>query len=85
MQTITSLTRRTNLERMQTWVEAMREAAHAKPDPEAFLAEWEDWLGRRMSDLGDGCPRYLEGLTAFDLGEAQIALGRPLTADAAAG
>jgi len=76
--------RRNNLERMQIWVEAMRQTALAKPDPEAFLSEWQDWLGRRMSDLGDGCPRYLAGLTAFDLGEAQIALGQPLTEAAAA-
>jgi hypothetical protein len=74
--------RQTNLERMQIWVEAMREAALAKPDPEAFLAEWCDWLGLRMSDLGDGCPRYLRGLTAFDLGEAQVALSRPIMARA---
>ena len=49
--------RRSNLKRMQVWVEAMRDAALAKPDPEAFLAEWRDWLGLRMSDLGEGCPR----------------------------
>jgi len=78
----TSIDRRTNLERMQIWVEAMRKTALSKPDPDAFLAEWRDWLGLRMSDLGDGCPRYLQGLTAFDLGEAQIALGQPLPAHA---
>ncbi len=78
----TSIDRRTNLERMQIWVEAMRKTALSKPDPDAFLAEWRDWLGLRMSDLGDGCPRYLQGLTAFDLGEAQIALGQPLPARA---
>ncbi|HLK25034.1 MAG TPA: hypothetical protein VKT30_10275 [Caulobacteraceae bacterium] len=72
--------RRTNLQRMRVWVEAMRDAAAAKPDPQAFLAEWHDWLGRRMSELGDGCPRYLAGLTAFDLGEAQVALAQPLAA-----
>lgn len=76
----TQADRRTNLQRVRVWVEAMRETALAKPDPEAFLAEWHDWLGRRMSDLGDGCPRYLAGLTAFDLGEAQVALGQPLAA-----
>jgi len=76
--------RRANLERMRVWLEAMRQIALAKPDPETFLEEWQDWLGLRMSDLGDGCPRYLAGLTAFDLGEAQIALARPLTAEAPA-
>jgi hypothetical protein len=78
----TTIDGRTNLERMQVWVGAMREAALAKSEPEAFLAEWRDWLGLRMSDLGEGCPRYLEGLTAFDLGEAQIALAQPLPAPA---
>ncbi len=82
--TTTDSTRRNNLERIQVWVAAMRETALAKPDPEAFLAEWQDWLGRRMSDLGAGSPRYLAGLTAFDLGEAQIALARPLAVDAPA-
>jgi hypothetical protein len=74
--------RQTNLERMQIWVEAMREVALGRPDPEVFLGEWRDWLGLRMSDLGQGCPRYLKGLTAFDLGEAQIALAQPLPAPA---
>jgi hypothetical protein len=76
--------RQTNLDRMQTWVQAMRQTALAKPDPETFLAEWRDWLGLRMSDLGEGCPPYLVGLTAFDLGEAQIALAQPLPARAEA-
>ena len=80
----TAADRQTNLERMQIWVEAMRTTALAKPDPEAFLAEWRDWLGLRMSDLGEGCPRYLQGLSAFDLGEAQIALAQPLPARAEA-
>jgi hypothetical protein len=78
----TAIDRTTNLERMQVWVEATRGAALDKPDPEAFLAEWRDWLGLRMSDLGEACPRYLTGLTAFDLGEAQIALAQPLPARA---
>ena len=73
--------RQTNLARMQTWVQAMRTTALSKPDPQTFLAEWQDWLGRRMSDLaGADCPRYLAGLTAFDLGEAQVALAQPVTA-----
>ena len=83
MKTILS-DRNANLERMHVWVKAMRDTARAKPDPQAFLAEWQDWLGLRMSDLGEGCPRYLAGLTAFDLGEAQIALARPLAAEAPA-
>jgi hypothetical protein len=75
--------RQTNLARMRTWVQAMRATARDKPDPEAFLSEWQDWLGRRMSDLGGAdCPRYLAGLTAFDLGEAQIALAQPVAVPA---
>jgi hypothetical protein len=79
------MTRERNLARMRAWVEGMRERALAEPDPDAFLLGWHDWLGRRMSDLGaDECPRHLAGLTAFDLGEAQIALRRPLVAAASA-
>ncbi len=64
---------------MRTWVEALRATAARRDDGEAFLMHWRDWLGARMSDLGgDEAPRGLEGLTAFDLGEAQIALARPL-------
>jgi hypothetical protein len=74
-----------NLARMAAWVEATRAAALAGPDPQAVLMDWCDWLGRRMSDLGGGdCGRHLHGLTAFDLGEAQIALLRPPTIAAAA-
>jgi hypothetical protein len=75
-----------NLDRMAAWVEATRAAALAGPDPCAVLMEWCDWLGRRMSDLGGGdCGRHLRGLTAFDLGEAQIALLRPAACAAATG
>jgi hypothetical protein len=76
--------RRENLARMTLWIATTRATALARPDPDAFLADWCDWLGLRMSDLGgDDCNRSLRGLTAFDLGEAQIALMRPLAAEAA--
>lgn len=73
------MTRDDNLARMRAWVGALRATAARRDDGEAFLMHWRDWLGRKMDELGgDEVPRGLEGLTAFDLGEAQIRLSHPL-------
>jgi hypothetical protein len=72
--------RRRNLERMCAWVEGARAAAAARSDADAFLLDLHDRLGLKMSELGGAeAHRHLRGLTAFDLGEAQTALLRPLT------
>jgi len=71
---------------MTAWVRQARLAAAAKPDAWAFLMDRHDWLGERMSELGGADANlHLRGLTAFDLGEAQIALLQPLTDVAATG
>ena len=77
-----SKARRGNFARMMAWVEATRAVAAARSDASEFLGDAHDWLGRLMSRLG-GVDRHLRGLTAFDLGEAQIALLRPLGAEPA--
>jgi hypothetical protein len=66
--------------RLAAWVEAKRGFAAARPDPDAFLMAWHDWLGGEMARLAeDETPVHLVGLTAWDLGQAQLALLRPLT------
>jgi hypothetical protein len=69
--------RLTNLAAMQQWVRRIRVEAAQADDPDAALMRAHDLLGRRMSHLGEGISGS-EGLTAFDLGEAQIALLAPL-------
>jgi hypothetical protein len=65
--------------RLAAWVAAKRGFAAAKPDPDAFLMTWHDWLGGELARLAeDELPTHLIGLTAWDLSEAQTALIRPL-------
>jgi hypothetical protein len=65
--------------RLAAWVEAKRGFAADRPDPDAFLMAWHDWLGDEMARLAeDETPAHLVGLTAWDLGQAQLALLRPL-------
>jgi hypothetical protein len=66
-----------NLAKMQAFVRQMRINAAKQPDPDAFLMSWHTELGLLMSHLPSDA-RELEGLTAWDLGEAQIALIKPL-------
>ena len=65
--------------RLAAWVESKRDFAAARPDPDAFLMAWHDWLGGELARLAeDETPDHLIGLTAWDLSEAQAALIRPL-------
>lgn len=66
-----------NLAKMQAWIVQMRVNALKQADPDAYLLSWSDELGILMSHLPSDA-KELEGLTAWDLGEAQIALIRPL-------
>lgn len=66
-----------NLAKMQAWIVQMRLNALKQADPDAYLLSWSDELGILMSHLPSDA-KELEGLTAWDLGEAQIALIRPL-------
>jgi hypothetical protein len=66
--------------RLAAWVASQRGFAAGKPDPDAFLMAWHDWLGGELARLGeDEPPAHLVGLTAWDLSEAQLALIRPLS------
>ena len=78
-----------NRAKMFAWVETKREQARAirdfdtgrnpkvATDPHDFLRGWHDDLGRRMSLLPSDV-KGAEGLTAFDLAEAQTKLLAPL-------
>lgn len=66
-----------NLAKMRDWIRAMRVNALKQDDPDGYLMSWHDNLGELMSHLPSDA-KELEGLTAWDLGEAQIALIRPL-------
>lgn len=76
------IARAANLRRMQVWVAHVRGVAARRADPQAFLMAHHDNLGRMMSALcgpADEAGAWaLRGLTALDLGEAQIALLAPL-------
>jgi hypothetical protein len=70
--------------RLAAWVESKRDFAAARPDPDAFLMAWHDWLGSELARLAEeDTPGHLVGLTAWDLSEAQAALIRPLAGTAA--
>jgi|HubBroStandDraft_6_1064221.scaffolds.fasta_scaffold16635_10 hypothetical protein len=66
-----------NLAKMQAWIKAMRVNAAKQDDPDAYLMSWHTELGLLMSHLPSEATE-LVGLTAWDLGEAQIALIKPL-------
>lgn len=75
---VSERTRKANLAKLATWVRGQRITATTKTDPEAFLQDKADHLGRVMSLLGPGCHAAYRGLNAFDLGEAQTALLAPV-------